>query len=116
MNVFSEFAEFINKDRGIEVLWAGSGQKALDLVGTGSISAVVVDEILVDRTALSFVRQLTKHQPLINCAMVSSLPPDDFHEATEGLGIFIQLPVSPGVKEAELMLKMLETIEVLMTL
>jgi hypothetical protein len=46
--------------------------------------------------------------------MVSSLSPEDFHEMTEGLGIFMQLPVGPGAGEAVQLLRLLESIDALL--
>lgn len=111
-----DFAAFLLKSNGTEVYRSVSGEEAFKVIGRETINAVVVDALPDEGASLSFVRQVTKLQPLINCAMVSSLAQEDFHEATEGLGIFMQLPVAAGAKEAELMLQMLETIEVLMTL
>jgi hypothetical protein len=75
---------------------------------------VVVDRELADGAALPFIREMTRQYPLINCAMVSSLPPEDFHEMTEGLGIFMQLPVGPGAGEAVQLLRLLESIDALL--
>ncbi len=93
-----------------------SGQQALALVGQEKIDVVVVAEELSDSDGLSFVKDLTKKYPLINCAMISSLPHDEFHEETEGLGVFMQLPLNPGAKETEQMMGLLESINVLMTM
>ena len=98
------------------MLRASTGREALEILGNTAINTVVIDEVLPDWSAQSFVRKLTSLQPLINCAMVSSLPPDDFHEATEGLGIFMQLPVDAGPADAGIMLRMLETIKELLEL
>ena len=46
--------------------------------------------------------------------MVSTLPAEEFHEVTEGLGVFMQLPVNPGAEEAAKMMQLLESINVLM--
>jgi hypothetical protein len=46
--------------------------------------------------------------------MVSSLSPEDFHEATEGLGVFMQLPVDPGAEEAGKMMQLFESISALL--
>jgi DNA-binding response OmpR family regulator len=110
------FQAFLVQDSGVEVLRASTGREALEILGGKSVSTVVVDEVLPDWSAQSFVRKLTSLQPLINCAMVSSLTPEDFHEATEGLGIFMQLPVDPGAADAGIMLRMLETIKELLEL
>jgi len=48
---------------------------------------------------------------MINCACVSPLPPEDFHETSEGLGVLMQLPVNPGKFEAEDLLKRLKNLK-----
>ena len=47
---------------------------------------------------------------MINCAAVSSLTSEDFHEAGEGLGILMQLPVEPGQEYADMLLEQLKSI------
>jgi len=44
---------------------------------------------------------------MITCASVSSLSPEDFHEASEGLGLMAQLPIQPGKEHAEELLQRL---------
>lgn len=83
-------------------------------IGSEKVDTVIVDEQLADGDGISFVRQLTKVNPLINCALISSLSLADFHEATEGLGVFMHLPVDPGAEHAEKMVQLLESIETLM--
>jgi hypothetical protein len=48
--------------------------------------------------------------PMVNCAAVSSLVSEDFHEQSEGLGILMQLPVRPGQEHAEILLGKLKSI------
>lgn len=108
------FTDELSRDEGLKVSSVGSGQQAWDFLGGNKVDVVVADEELADGPGLLFVRELTKRQPLINCAMVSPLDPEEFHEVTEGLGVFMQLPVSPGTDEAAKMLQLLESINVLM--
>lgn len=108
------FAAELSRDDGIKVSSVGSGQQAWDFLGSSKVDVVVADEELADGPGLPFVRELTKRQPLINCAMVSPLDPEEFHEVTEGLGVFMQLPVSPGAGEAAKMLQLLKSIDALM--
>jgi YesN/AraC family two-component response regulator len=93
---------------------ASSGKEAWDILGKSKVDVVVTDEKLADGDSLPFIKDLTKRQPLINCAMVSSLSSEDFHEATEGLGVFMQLPVDPGAEEAVKMMELLESISALL--
>lgn len=109
------FAEELAKEDGVRVHRAASGKEAWSLLGNCRVDVVVIDEKLPDGEALSFVKQLVMQHPLINCAMVSSLAAKDFHEATEGLGVFMQLPVHPGAEEVGKLLQLLRSIGALMS-
>jgi DNA-binding response OmpR family regulator len=111
----ASLADQLSQREGIAVSRASSGKDAWDILGKSKVDVVVTDEKLADGDSLPFVKDLTKQQPLINCAMVSSLSPEDFHEATEGLGVFMQLPVDPGAEEAVKMMELLESISALLT-
>ena len=112
----ADFAAELSQRKGIRVSRAFSEKEAWGLLGNYRIDVVVTDEELSDGSALPFVHELTKQQPLINCAMVSTLVPKDFHEATEGLGVFMQLPVDSGAEEAAKMVQLLESIDALMAM
>ena len=47
---------------------------------------------------------------MVNCAAVSSLLPDDFHQVSEGLGILMKLPAKPGPEYAKELLEHLKNI------
>ena len=61
-------------------------------------------------TGLEFIGKIISKKPTLNCAAVSSLLPADFHEASEGLGILMQLPIGPDQEQAEKLLRQLKTI------
>jgi len=62
-------------------------------------------------TGIEFMKKLLPINPMINCAAVSPLPPEEFHEASEGLGVLVQLPVAPGKLDAENLLKRLDDLK-----
>ena len=95
----------------IELETSASGEKALAMLSSKAVDLVVADEDLGDMTALEFSKRLLKINPMINCVIVSSLPPEEFHEASEGLGIMAQLPKQPSVKDAEDLIKTLKSIK-----
>ena len=72
------------------------------------LDVVVVAEELRDKESLQFIREIVADKPFITCALVSPLYPQEFHEQTEGLGLFMQLPVHPGAGAAKEMLALLE--------
>lgn len=111
---FEDLTKGLKKRDDIELIQVDSKQAVFKEVETTRIDVVVTDAQLRDEEPLHLVTELMKKYPLINCAMVSSLSPEDFHEYSEGLGVFMQLPVNPGEKEAGKMMEILSSIDVLL--
>ena len=103
----SALASALAKHADVELSWAESGGKALGLTSDTAVDLVVADERLGDMTGLEFARRLLSVNPMINCAAVSRLSPEEFHEASEGLGLLAHLPIRPGEVEAEELLQRL---------
>jgi len=98
------------EENQVQTAWAQSGSNAIAKLTEGNFDLVVTDENLGDMTGLEFIEKVISKNPMVNCAAVSSLLPADFHEASEGLGILMQLPVRPGQEEAEKLLGQLKNI------
>jgi two-component SAPR family response regulator len=98
----------------IELLPVETGAAGLLLLKGKKIDLVIVDEQLDDMSGIAFVKQLVKINPLVNTAVVSALTAEEFHEATEGLGVLMQLPIEPREKDAETLLTTLEKIGALL--
>lgn len=94
----------------IEIVRADSCQEALDMISGTTVDLAVADENITDMTGLDFAKKLVSVDPFTNCAVVSPLPSKDFHEASEGLGVLMQLPVRPDEKQAEKLLKRLKEV------
>lgn len=77
-----------------------SPEALFSAIENDQVDVVIADDQVVGTTGLEFLRELVKRNPFINCALVSPLYPDEFHEATEGLGVFMQLPLNPGSQTA----------------
>jgi len=107
----SGLASALSKHNNIDLSWAASGHKALDMVSKRDVDLVVTDESLGDMTGLEFAGKLLMVNPVVNCASVSSLSSEDFHDASEGLGVLMQLPARPGEKQAEDLLQRLKQIK-----
>jgi len=110
-NTLLELALAMEKHDDVELTWTESGQKALNMLSETSVDLVVTDEELGDMTGLEFAEQLLRVNPMINSAVLSSLPSDEFHEASEGLGVLAQLPLRPAKKDAEKLLKGLKNLK-----
>lgn len=107
----SELASALKEHDDIELLTTESGEKALAMVSESAVDLVVTDEELGDMTGLEFARRLISLNPMINCATVSGLEPERFHEVSEGLGLMDQLPTRPGKEDAERLLRNLRLIK-----
>ena len=109
--LFSEFALALEKYDDVELSWAATGQEALQAISGNPVDLVVVNENIGDMTGIEFMKKLLPINPMINSAAVSLLPPEDFHEASEGLGVLMQLPIRPGAAEAKDLLKRMKNIK-----
>lgn len=98
---FSVVTDYLNRQGGIHLLHARVGAEALDLIDKNAVTLVIADEDMHDMTGLEFARRLLSADPQIYCALASSLGSDAFHEASEGLGVLTQLPVSPVESDGE---------------
>lgn len=104
------FASALEGNNDVELLWSESGGQALAMVADTAVDLVVTDETLGDMTGLEMAEKLLPINPMINCAAVSPLSPEQFHEASEGLGLLAQLPPMPGKEQAETLLQRLKDI------
>jgi DNA-binding response OmpR family regulator len=114
---FSRFAELVarlRRESDIELVPAATGAAGLTALKTQRIELVIVDEQLDDMDGIAFIKQVVKVNPLVNTALVSGLTADEFHEATEGLGVLMQLPSHPREIDAEALLTVLAKIGALM--
>ena len=114
-NSLNNLASALMEHADVDLSWAKSGKTALEIVTDSAIDLVVTDESLGDITGLEFAGRLLSVNPMINCASVSHLSPEKFHEISEGLGIMVQLPFQPCKEHAEELLQRLKKIKMLMS-
>jgi len=96
----------IEKDLRFE--WCTTGTQALSLLLDKPFDLLITEENLPDMTGPRFIESVIMHNPMINCAVSSPLTKKKFHQAYEGFGILMQLPVMPGRKEGLQLLHRLE--------
>lgn len=114
---FSRFAVLVNRlrrEQDVRLVPAATGAAGLEQLQGMRMDLVIVDEQLDDMSGIEFVQRLVQINPLVNTAIVGDLSKADFHEATEGLGVLMQLPPRPGDKDAEALLAVIEKITGLM--
>lgn len=99
----------------VNLFWVESGGKALETVSNTTFDLVVTEERLEDMTGFELAGKLISVNPMINCAVISTLSPEDFHEASEGLGLLAQLPAQPTKEHTEELLQRLKNLKDLMS-
>jgi CheY-like chemotaxis protein len=101
---FASLAACLEESQDVQVAWAENGRTAIADVIKHPPLGVIIDEDLHDMTGLELVRRLLPVNALINTAVVSALPSEAFHEASEGLGVMAQLPLQPTSEDARTIL------------
>ena len=99
------------EENGAQVTCLDSGQQTLGAVSEKSFDLLVADETVEDMSGLELIESVIMSQPMLNCAAVSSLSKEDYHEASEGLGVLMQLPPAPGREDADALMKHLNKIQ-----
>ena len=99
------------EESGGQVTCLDTGKGALYAVSEKTFDLLIAAEKLEDMSGMGLIEAVVTRQPMLNCAVVSSLSPDDYHEASEGLGILMQLPAEPGREEAEALINHLKKIQ-----
>ena len=103
------FAAALASDPEVQLKQVATGTEALEAGRTLAPHLMVID-YLPDTEPLSLVQKLLTVNALVNTAVVSPLSDEEFHEASEGLGILGRLPEKPGIGEAADLLQKLRQV------
>jgi DNA-binding response OmpR family regulator len=109
---WAEFADALTESREIQLAWSQTGADALADVIRRPPLCVVVDDALPDLSPLELVRRLLTINAMVSTAVLSGMEGDEFHEASEGLGVLLQIPPAPKKAHAEDLLARLQRIGV----
>ena len=103
------FAAALSSDPEVQLKQVATGAAALEAGRTFPPHLMVID-YLPDTEPLSLVQKLLTFNAMVNTAVVSPLADEEFHEASEGLGILGRLPSEPGISEAADLLQKLRQV------
>ena len=106
---FPRLAEGLSDKSANEILWADS-VTAAQAAAAGSIDLIIIDEKVEGQSCMNIAKDMIRVNAMANLVLVSGLAPEEFHEASEGLGIMAQLPNCPGEKDAERLLIILTAV------
>ncbi|MEZ4525772.1 MAG: hypothetical protein R2941_07625 [Desulfobacterales bacterium] len=104
---FSGLAKGLHSQAEAEILYADSAASALARVAQAPPDLIIIDEKAGSLSGLEIAGMIIRKNAMINMALVSSLPPEEFHDASEGLGILVQLRPCPDSGEAGILLEAL---------
>jgi DNA-binding NarL/FixJ family response regulator len=104
------FAEGLSSDPEVQLENVVSGAEALEAVRISVPHLVIIDSDLPDTASLDLIKKLLMVNAMVNTAMLSPLSEEEFHEASEGLGVLGRVPEEPGRNDAADLLHSLRTI------
>ena len=104
------FAAALSANPEVHLDHVVSGAEALEAARTAAPDLVIIDADLPDTTPLDLVQKLLMVNAMVNTAVVSPLSDEEFHEASEGLGVLGRLPNEPGRRDAGELLHKLRTV------
>ena len=109
-NTLSGLVKSLEHNEEIKTYQAGTLEEAYHTISKTNLDLVVADETISGISGISFAEKIVSINPMINCAVVSSLSSENFHEATEGLGVLMQLPVEADASQATALVNRLKEV------
>ena len=101
-------AKGLEANSQVRVSWAVSRAEAIETASKETPELMIIDAHVDDIAGLDLVPELIMVNAGINMAVVSNLSAEDFHTASEGLGILAQLMPNPDGSAAKRLLSRLE--------
>ncbi len=101
------FAAALSANPEVRLQHVDSGAEALETAQAFAPHLVIIDTGLGDYEPLELVQKLLRVNAMVNTVVVSPLSEEEFHEASEGLGVLGRLAGQPGEGDAaELLLRL----------
>ena len=109
-NAMQAFTAALASNPEVDLKRVISGVEALEAARTTAPHLIIIDADLPDTAPLELVRKLLMANAMVNTAVFSPLSDEEFHEASEGLGILGRLPKEPGMSDAGELLQKLRAV------
>jgi len=93
------FAEALGRGSGLPVALAATWDEAVAQLKAAPPQFMILDQGLAEGAPLELSKKVLMINAMVNLAVVSPLGEEEFHEASEGLGILAPIPVSPAAGE-----------------
>jgi CheY-like chemotaxis protein len=92
------------EENGIQTTMAESGQKAVDMIKEKPFHLVIIQDNLPDTNAKQLIEEIVQLNPMMACAVQSTISKKAFHDLYEGLGVLMQLPEKPVSADIKVLL------------
>ena len=102
---FGDLVERLRQEPEIELIPVSTASSVKKTLTEQEIHLIIAAEELEDCSGADCIRKVAMQFPLVHTALCSPLDDKAFHEATEGLGVLLQLPPRPGRADAERILE-----------
>ena len=102
---FGDLVERLRQEPEIELIPVSTASSVKKTLTEQEIHLIIAAEELEDCSGADCIRKVAMQFPLVHTALCSPLDDKAFHEATEGLGVLLQLPPQPGRVDAERILE-----------
>ena len=100
LEAIQAFVEALSSNPEVRLQHVTSGAEVLEAVSVSAPHLVIIDSGLTDNEPLELVKKLLMVNAMMNTVVVSPLSEEEFHEASEGLGVLGRLPGEPGESDA----------------
>ncbi|MGM0452815.1 MAG: hypothetical protein ACQERN_06600 [Thermodesulfobacteriota bacterium] len=107
---FSPLAGRVKAQSDYTIAWADTTQKLFDAVSATPPKLTIIDAHIDGKSGIALAREAIMKNAMADIAVVSSLSEEEFHEASEGLGIVAQLPPAPDETHAGRLIELLATL------
>ena len=105
-----KIVETVLQKNGIQTDWSDNRDDALSMLMEEPNELVIVNERLPGMVCRSFIEKAILTNPMINCIVASSWDKKEFNHLYGDLGVFMQLPVAPGQKEAQFLCEQMKLV------
>ena len=105
---FQALVDGLESTPEVHISWAKTSAEAINLATASTPALMIIDAQMDDQSGLGIAHEVILVNAGINMALISDAPADEFHAASEGLGILAQLPPNPGISEAEHLLNLIQ--------
>jgi len=106
---FTKLADGLSAGKPNDIVWADSVATARP-AAFGLVDLIIIDEALDGQSGLSIAKDMIRVNALAHLALVTTLSSEEFHEASEGLGVLASLPPHPDETDAERLLDALSAL------